>query len=174
MTEWHKGINNTEGLQGRITISEAAALLGVHPNTVRKRVKQGIYNAEKISTENGFTWIIDRNSLINNTIPKASQKLSSQAVNPQAANPIEIVQDLLRPFVEDLGRVREALGAERVRREQAEQERDELRRQLEALQDPRDAPETATLGVGKGDDVPPAPQKSVQRLSQLARFFFRS
>ncbi len=38
------------------------------------------------------------------------------------------------------------LEAERVRREQAEHERDELRRQLEALQETRDAPETATEG----------------------------
>jgi len=60
-------------------------------------------------------------------------------VNPAAATPAEMAQELLRPFVEDLGRVREELGAERVRREQAERERDELRRQLEALQETPEA-----------------------------------
>ena len=38
--------------------------------------------------------------------------------------------------MEDLGRVREELGAERVRREQAERERDELRARLQSLQGP--------------------------------------
>jgi hypothetical protein len=66
-----------------------------------------------------------------------------------------VVQALLRPFVEDLGRVREELGAERVRREQAERERDELAARLAALESPKepaDAPEgseprPATEGV---------------------------
>jgi DNA-directed RNA polymerase specialized sigma24 family protein len=31
----------------RVTIAEAAALLGCHPNTVRNRVKAGMYRAEK-------------------------------------------------------------------------------------------------------------------------------
>jgi hypothetical protein len=42
------------------------------------------------------------------------------------------------------GRGREELGAERVRREQAERERDELPAQLEALHEARDDPETAS------------------------------
>ena len=48
----------------------------------------------------------------------------------------------MRPFVEDLGRVREELGAERVRRELAEKKRDELRLRLEAALEAREAPET--------------------------------
>ncbi len=146
-------------------------MLGVHPNTVRKRVKQGIYDAEKVSTENGFTWMIDHNSLVNNPLPKASQQPTSQMVSSQAATPIEVVQDLLRPFVEDLGRVREELGAERVRREQAERDRDELRRRLEELQEPQGDAETATGGVDRGD-TPPESQEPAQRRSWLYRFFF--
>ena len=49
---------------------------------------------------------------------------------------------MLRPFVEDLGRVREELGAERV--QQAERDRDELRIRLEALQESPQTPETST------------------------------
>jgi hypothetical protein len=67
-------------------------------------------------------------------------------VNPDATTPMELVQDLLRPFVEDLGKAREELGAERVRREQAERERDVLAAELEALRETRDAPETASEG----------------------------
>ena len=125
-----------------VTITEAAALLGVHPNTVRNRVRGGVYDAEKVSTEHGFTWMIDRDSLVNTALPRASQRAPSQMVNLEGPQPLEVVQELLRPFVEDLGRVREELGAERVRREQAERERDELAAELAALQEARDAPQT--------------------------------
>jgi chromosome segregation ATPase len=46
---------------------------------------------------------------------------------------MELVQGLLRPFVNEVGEVREQLGAERARREMAERERDELRRELDEL-----------------------------------------
>jgi hypothetical protein len=64
-----------------------------------------------------------------------------QSVNLEGPQPLEVVQELLRPFVEDLGRVREELGAERVRREQAERERDELAARLAALEEPRESPQ---------------------------------
>ena len=144
------GVNQGVKEKGRVTITEAATLLGVHPNTVRGRVKAGTYEAEKVATEHGLTWMIDPDSLVNATLPKDSQQPPSQMVNPDAVTPMEMVQDLLRPFVEDLGRVREELGAERVRREQAERERDELLARLEALQ----APEAA---AGRSEGASPRP-----------------
>jgi hypothetical protein len=62
----------------RVTISEAATLLGVHPNTVRNRVKAGTYNAQKVVTERGPTWMIDRNSLLTNTATNATQQVVSR------------------------------------------------------------------------------------------------
>jgi hypothetical protein len=163
----------------RVTITEAATLLGVHPNTVRSRVKAGIYDAEKVFTENGFTWMIDRDSLINPPLPKDSQQgkaYPSQIVNPGVATPMDLVQDLLRPFVEDLGRVREELGAERVRREQAERERDDLAAKLHVLTASRDElhdPETvaeATTGTGTPSGQADR-ETGVQRRSWWRRFF---
>ena len=87
---------------------------------------------------------------------------------------MELVQDLLRPFVEDLGKAREELGAERVRREQAERERDELRSQLEALQEPRDALKRGAKPV-EGTDTPSDREQAepgVQRRSSWWRRFF--
>jgi DNA-binding XRE family transcriptional regulator len=55
--------DNTSRAIERVTIAEAAALLGCHPNTVRSRLKAGKYRAEKIDTENGLTWMIERDSL---------------------------------------------------------------------------------------------------------------
>src|SRR4051812_11702445 len=46
------------------SLSEAAEYLGVHPNTIRYRIKQGYYEgAKKILTVNGEAWIIPRASL---------------------------------------------------------------------------------------------------------------
>ena len=146
-----KGVN-------RVTISEAATLLGVHPNTVRNRVKDGSYQAEKIVTGHGPTWYIDRDSLVTNTPPSGLQFRPTHIVNKEA---LEVVQDLLRPFVEDLGKVREELGAERVRREQAERERDELATRLAELEqapEPLEGdPETVTSASteeGQGVETP--------------------
>lgn len=141
-----------------MTISEASTLLGVHPNTVRNRVKDGTYQAEKVVAEHGATWYIDRDSLVTNTPTSGSQPTPPQIVNKEA---LEVVQDLLRPFVEDLGRVREELGAERARREQAERERDELAARLAELKsapEPQEEePETITIASteeGEGVETP--------------------
>ncbi len=147
---------------------------------MRSRVKAGIYDAEKVFTENGFTWMIDRDSLINPPLPKDSQQgkaYPSQIVNPGVATPMDLVQDLLRPFVEDLGRVREQLGAERVLREQAERERDELAARLHALAETRDephGPETVSE-TSEGTDTPTGQvdrETGVQRRSSWWRRFF--
>ncbi len=175
MGEGQTKVNESVRGKGRVTITEAATLLGVHPNTVRGRVKAGLYRAEKVATEHGLTWMIDPDSLVNEPIPRDSQPHPSQEVNPNAVTPMEMVQDLLRPFVEDLGRVREELGAERVRREQAERERDALRRQLEALQVPPQAtesgaaasegvsPRSGTVGPQTGAQVPGGEEETARR-----------
>src|SRR5215213_5736702 len=143
----------------RLTIAEAAALLGVHKNTVRNRIKNGSYRAEMVQTERGPTYLIERESLLTNLTTNTLSSASQELVSPQA---IEFVQELLRPFVSELGEVREELGAERARREmaettlregmaeerrrreEAERERDELRRELHALREPRESPVTAS------------------------------
>jgi hypothetical protein len=174
MEEGRTDVNlSGEGVE-RVTISEAASLLGVHPNTVRSRVKDGTYNAEKVVTQRGPTWMIDRNSLATNTLPSGSQHPPSQRKPDVDVQATDVVRELLRPFVEDLGKVREELGAERVRREQAERERDELRRQLEALQETPGAYEGH-----EGEHFGTSPQEAEeslhepsQRRSWLHRFFF--
>ena len=176
MTEGYREVN--EGGEGmdRVTISEATTLLGVHPNTVRSRVKDGTYEAEKILTERGTTWMIDRNSLITNTLPSGSQAVPSQTQQQASAQATELVQDLLRPFVEDLGRVREELGAERVRREQAEHERDELAARLKAIKDERESSIEATEQPASSDVPPerettPEQRPEEERRSWWRRFF---
>jgi len=184
MSEGRQDTNNHDTGGDRVTIAEAATLLGVHPNTIRNRVKAGIYDAQKVVTENGQTWMIARNSILNNPLPKGSQQAPSQQspnVEVQAAH---LVQDLLRPFVEDLGRVREELGAERVRRElveqerdrlaaeqAAERERDELAARLRASSEPRELAERVSEAVDSSEEASPKPQDPIERPSWWRRFF---
>ena len=175
MGDKHDEVNDDVRVSEWVTIREAADRLDVHPNTVRKRVKDKVYTAEKVLTESGNTWLIDPNSLINTTLPRGSQRTSSQEVNLKQANSTEIVREVVRevltPFVEDLGRVREELGAERVRREQAERERDELKQKLEALQEvpqtpPESSAETTThvSPTAQGSSTPGQAQPSWWRI----------
>ncbi len=47
-------------LSDRATIAEAAALLDLHPNSVRTRVKAGQYPSEKVLTKKGEAYLIPR------------------------------------------------------------------------------------------------------------------
>jgi excisionase family DNA binding protein len=164
----------------RLTIAEAAALLGVHKNTVRNRIKNGSYQAEMVQTERGPTYLIERESLLTNLNTNTLSSASQELVSSQA---MEFVQELLRPFVSELGEIREELGAERVRREmaettlregmaeeqrrreEAERERDDLRRELHALREGRESPETVEEVPERAEHRPAAggAQEGVQR-----------
>jgi excisionase family DNA binding protein len=136
----------------RLTIAEAATLLGVHKNTVRNRIKDGTYKAEKVITERGQTYMIERNSLLTNLTTNTLSSGSQQLVSPA---PMEFVQELLRPFVSELGDVREELGAERARRRMAEERAAALEAELDALKEARESPESeASPGPSEKSPTP--------------------
>jgi excisionase family DNA binding protein len=134
----------------RLTIAEAATLLGVHKNTVRNRIKDGTYEAEKVITERGPTYLIERTSLLNNPTTNTLSSDSQQLVNPA---PMELIQELLRPFVNELGAVREELGAERTRRQMAEERASALEAELDAIREGRESPDIP----GPSESATPAP-----------------
>jgi excisionase family DNA binding protein len=193
-TEPHSAGSTSDSVRDTLTISEAATFLGVHKNTVRNRIKDGTYEAEKVVTERGPTYLIKRESILDtlttNTLSSASQERGTAIVSPQS---LAFVQELLRPFVNELAQVREALGAERVRREmaettlhegmaeerrrreEAERERDALRRELYALREtpespkspgPSDTPPEAATGQESGSERP-----EEERRGWFRRFF---
>jgi hypothetical protein len=81
----------------RVTAREAATLLGVHYNTVRNRINAGMYRAEKVHTENGPTWMIERDSLTDNAPTSARQ----QGVVGVGALQQEAIQELARAIVRE-------------------------------------------------------------------------
>jgi excisionase family DNA binding protein len=146
----------------RLTIAEAATLLGVHKNTVRNRIKNGSYRAEIVQTERGPTYLIERESLLTNLATNTLSSASQEVVSPQA---MEFVQELLRPFVSELGEVREELGTERARRQMAEERAAALEAELEAFRGTTEAPEPSR---GGSEDTEPrsgteGPQEGAQR-----------
>jgi excisionase family DNA binding protein len=122
----------------RLTIAEAATLLGVHKNTVRNRIKNGSYQAEMVQTERGPTYLVERESLLTNLSTNTLSSASQELVSPPA---MQFVQELLRPFVSELGEVREELGAERARRQIAEERAAALEVELEAFRETRESSE---------------------------------
>ena len=91
--------NKPGGAVERVTAHEAAALLGVHYNTVRNRIKAGLYRAEKVHTENGPTWMIERDSLTDNAPTSARQ----QDVGGVPTSQQEPIQELARAIVKEAG-----------------------------------------------------------------------
>jgi excisionase family DNA binding protein len=140
----------------RLTIAEAAALLGVHKNTVRNRIKDGTYEAEKVITERGQTYMIERRSLLTNLTTNTLSSASQQIVGTA---PMEFVQELLRPFVSELGDVREELGAERARRQIAEERAAFLEAELQELREAQKSPRSEDI-PGPTEPPPDAPTEA--------------
>jgi excisionase family DNA binding protein len=179
-TEPHSASSASGSLKDTLTISEAAAFLGVHKNTVRNRIKDGTYDAEQVVTERGPTYFIKRESILNNltanTLSSASQGPGTAIVNPQA---LAFVQELLRPFVSELGEVREELGAERARRRTAEERVARLEEEIAALKSPPEPAGSETQEASESPDrhgpspTPTAPSGEAQEGAEDQRGWFR-
>jgi excisionase family DNA binding protein len=146
-----------------VTVGEAAKLLGIHRNTVHNRIKVGRITAHKVVEGGREIYRVERDSLgvgrtsahvhtLDAQRPTASEELSRMIATR--------LDEIVRDYTHKLGDLREALGAERARREmaestlregmaeeqrrreEAERERDDLRRELYALREPRESPQT--------------------------------
>jgi excisionase family DNA binding protein len=141
----------TEGAQERdaetryVSVGEAAKLLGVHRNTVRNRIKDGRISAHKVIEGEREVYRVDAESLgIGRTSADVHNKVAQRTTS--GSDIIESLWSRLETIVHEynreMGDLRERLGEERVRREHAEQERDRLAAELEALREARESPET--------------------------------
>lgn len=152
-----------------VTVSQAAKILRVHRNTVHNYIQQGRIRASKVMEGGREYYLIERDSLPN--VRKGRQEHTLDAQPP--AEPTEIaamlahrLEDLVQRYGQELGSVREELGAERVRREYAEEKAARLEAELEALTasriDVEDVSDTEILAEDRGS----------QSRSWWRRFFF--
>jgi excisionase family DNA binding protein len=174
------GEDRTEGAQqGKdyLTVGEAAKLLGVHRNTIHYRIKNGRIKAHKVVEADNEVYRIERDSLgIGRTSADvrtldAQRTTASEELSRMIAARLD---EIVRDYTHQLGDLREELGAERARREmaestlregmaeeqrrreEAERERDDLRRELFARRAPRESPEPGEEQQGRGQPHPAA------------------
>ena len=151
---------------------------GAHANLVEELRRTNELLREVITTRDEEirrrdTIIMNMTEAMKALNPPAPEDSSEARESPESSGPTG-----------ELGELREELGTERTRREtaestlhegmaeeqrrreEAERERDELRRELYALREPRESPQTAEEQQGRGHqphpDAPGAPQ-GVQR-----------
>src|ERR687897_1985181 len=167
---------------GWITTKQAARSLGISPRTVRWHIEQGNILAEPHGEGVQRTWLVSINSLqaFRHARQVARYMPGSIRAEPEYAditpdttgNPIRELADRL---AEEAARAAEyrvrlelteqtqstlesELATERVRREQAERERDELRQILESRSEAPGAPETAWEEPYSSTHAPPEGQ----------------
>jgi excisionase family DNA binding protein len=172
------GEDRTEGAQqGKeyITVGEAAKLLGVHRNTVHHRIKVGRITAHKVVEGEREVYRIERDSLgVGRTSADvrtldAQRTTASEELSRMIATRLD---EIVRDYTHELGDLREELGAERARREmaestlregmaeerrrreEAERERDFLRRELHGLREPRESPQTGEEAPERAEPRP--------------------
>ena len=137
-----QGAQPVEPQKGYVTVGEAAKLLGVHRNTVHHRIKAGRITAHKVVEGEREMYRVELDSLgVGRTRADvhtldAKRTTAGEELAQLIATRLE---EIVHGYAHELGDVREQLGAERARRYQAENERDQLRKELEEIQ-PRRMP----------------------------------
>jgi len=173
-----EGAQQDESPKQYVTVGEAAKLLGIHRNTVHHRIKIGRITAHKVVEGGREVYRVERGSLgVGRT---SAQVHTLDAQRPTASEELSRMiatrlDEIVRDYMHELGALREELGAERARREmaettlregmaeeqrrreEAERERDDLRRELYALREPRQSSETGEEQQGRGQPRSEAP-----------------
>ena len=182
---------------GWVTTQQAARALDVTARTVRWHIEKG--NIEAIPQGEGVrrTWLVSIDSLqafrdsrqSTGNLPRAD-RATTESADTVPDIPGYAIRELADRLVEEASKATEyrlrlelteqaqstlegELAAERLRRDQAERERDDLRRELEALRETPQAPESAseiTERVEGRTDTTEA-QEGVARRSWWRRWF---
>jgi excisionase family DNA binding protein len=181
-----EGAQQDEAPKEYVTVGETAKLLGIHRNTVHHRIRTGRITAHKVVEGGREVYRVERDSLgVGRTSAQvhtldAQRTTASEELSRMIATRLD---EIVRDYTHELGALREELGAERARREiaettlregmaeeqrrreEAERERDDLRRELYALRAPRQSPQTVEKEPERAEPRPVTveSQESVQR-----------
>ncbi len=132
------GEDRTEGAQHEpqyVSVGEAAQILGIHRNTVHHRIKTGRLRAHKVVEGEREVYRIERDSL---GIGRPSADVHTlDAQRPMPAQDVakmlmDRLEDIVQGYAIKLGDMREQLGIERTKRQQAEEELERLQADIEA------------------------------------------
>jgi hypothetical protein len=174
---------------GWITTQVAARSLDISPRTVRWHIQQGHIEAKPQGEGVRRSWLVSIDSLQAFRDARQRQGRSpggfreeQRSADIAAQLPGNPIRELADRLVEEASRasefrvrleisekaestLREELAEERRRREEAEQERDDLRRELYALREAPEASEASDEQQGRGEPHPDAPgaQETVRR-----------
>src|SRR5918998_731472 len=183
-----------EAPSGWAGTQQAARTLGVTPRTVRWHIEQGNLVGKPGGEGARRSWLVSIDSLqafrqarrVSGNLPQ-DDRTSAEGADIAAemlGNPIRELADRLAEEAARAAEYRvslelteqaqssleEELATERIRREQAEKERDDLRQLLQSRSEAARGSETASEGADKGS-VFPEPHHPVERPSWWRRFF---
>jgi len=147
------GNGRGDSLVDRVTVPEAADLLGVTQSAVRKRIRRGTIPWDK--DEEGRIFVYVDPSEVG---PGTGEDTSRDTAAGQSRD------ELLEVYREQVDFLRRELE----RKDTIIMSLTQRIPELEAVQEPREAPETLTKATGNSD-IPPEQE---QRRSWLSRFFF--
>ena len=177
---------------GWTTTKQAAKVLGVSRRSVQGYVRRGLLEAQEQGQGVNKTFLVSIDSLNalhdrrRHEASEAAKFAEASAEEAETANQHTDTGEALRHAIERVeartaeatefrirlelteqaqSTLQEELIEERRRREEAERERDELRRELFAIREPRPSPEPLEeqQGGGQPHSDAPGPQESVQR-----------
>jgi hypothetical protein len=162
---------DTSGQSGWITTEVAAKAVRVSPRTIRRYIDQGKLDAKPQGEGVNRTWLVSVDSLhalrasrtIQQDVPDSDRgaefadsiadvfremaaRLETRAEEAAELRVrLELTEQAQSTLDDERRRALEELAEERRRREEAERERDELRRELEAAREARESPESPGL-----------------------------
>ena len=158
----------------RVTVPEAAEILGITTDAVRSRMRRGKLRREE--GEYGTVYVLlDTQNAPNGQDGPSTAEDDQSTGTPTGANSRETVED--GPLVEELRERVRSLETQLDHERQANRENRRLLaaalERIPAIEagDEREASVTVTEGTDRGE-APPKQQEDVQRRSWLYRFFF--
>ena len=137
-------MQNGTAEDGWVTLAEAATLLGLSVDTVRRRVKRGELEAQMVPTERGAAYRVRLPSAPGPAPSVGSPEPTVGSVPRQDANGAEAAElaALVRDLQADLLRRTEAAAVWQTRADLLAMQLEQARAELRALQAPQDAPES--------------------------------
>jgi len=152
-------------MERRLTVHEAAEVLGITPEAVRGRIQRGTLPKEK--GEDGSVYVRLNDDQLQLNADKTTD--ASQLIGNEPTEESLLIAEL-RERINHLSRIIETRDEEIRRRDTILLSLTQHIPELEPAQEQRESPETASEGA-EGVEVPEVPIEE-ERRSWLYRFFF--